>query len=130
MNKELIEKITKSSEKLLEFIEKAGESTIEFTKEQTPLLIKEILDWGFYNSLFHASLNLLVFLSFIIIFMKTYKYWFKEENNEYAPGFVIPFIYCTPGIICFFVGVAHLSILIKIQIAPRLYLLETIKTFL
>lgn len=127
MQAELVEKLKQSSEKLLEFIEKSSEATLDFTKEQVPLVVQEVLNWGFYSNLAYTIISLLFFITFAVITLKSYKTLFSEKWNDAAPGFmlIIPLIAGLGASITPFI--LHGMLCIKICVAPRLYLLESLR---
>lgn len=120
MSQELIEKLEKSSEKLLEFIEKTGEQTVDFAREQVPLVIQEVLEWGFYSHLINAVGCLFIVIFLVIILKKTWKYL------DDSP---IVIVWGAGVIICFALTCAMFhsgTTCVKIKVAPRLYLIESL----
>jgi hypothetical protein len=130
MNKELLEKLTASSAKLLEFIEKTSETTVDFAKEQVPLVIQEVLAWGFYSNLFYTLLNLVLLIVFSVLYFKLCKWMIRlmDESDGFSTfGILLGTI--PISVVCMNL-VSYSLLTLKICVAPRLYLIETLQTLL
>lgn len=141
MNKDLLEKLTQSSEKLLDFIEKTGETSVDFAKEQVPLVIQEVLSWGLYSNLLYGTVSLIFATVCLVVMSKSFpklKEWSKDyEGRSYGrtiithdPWYLLMII---PGglfLLTFLIGISYYCVVLKIWCAPRLYLIETLQTLI
>lgn len=130
MNKDLLDKLTQSSEKLLDFIEKTGETSVDFAKEQVPLVIQEVLSWGFYSNGLYLIINLILFLIFLSCNLYSIKIGKRLHNDTDGIVWLGCCFGLTPTLITFVNSIAYGSTVLKIWCAPRLYLLETLRTLI
>lgn len=130
MNEEKInslkERLLESSEKMIQFVEDSS----EFVVEQTPLLIQEILQfylaanilWGIC---FLAATSLTAYL--MKRFWRTIKKHAEDDLFAWAVGTFILGIAFTMAATT---TVNYIINILKITLAPRLYLLEYMKDLL
>ena len=124
MSEEIKELATKSLSKALEYIESAG----DFVVEQAPLLVQEILAYGLvsnivFATIYGAATAILCYTSYRLSKMALAK---KVEELVVLVVLVGGAASITT-IICFFDCILHI---LKIIFAPRLYLLEALKSLL
>lgn len=95
-----------------------------FLQAQVPELVKEVLAWGFYSNLFILIGCLIVIFTSIFI-----AYKFRNFIIDATAGavFIIPLFICTFLMLFVFDSA---STLIKVQVAPRLYLIDYVKTII
>src|SRR5688572_9236616 len=125
MNKLIEEKLVASLDEAQKWIE----STKDFVAEQAPLVIQEVIAWGFYSHLFFAS----IFLLAIIIISSAWLYirkfwkwdtWDTSYSESFPTGFLLNLV-CVIGNLIFFLFLSEsLYYMIYISVAPRLYVLE------
>lgn len=101
---------------------------IQFAKANAPELVNQILAWGFYESLWYAIIYS-IFISLIIWMsvIATKKDMWKESPNPFSVvtkiGWVVSVIFFIPAL-----GSQILD-MIKIKVAPMLYLTEYFASF-
>ena len=128
MNEKLIEKLSESTEQLIDFIEKTGETTVDFAKEQVPLVIQEVLNWGFYSNIIYGSINLIVALVCVYFVVWIWKKEYKGEDTH--PFIMFVFVPVFISIPTFLHGIYFMITALKISVAPRLYLIEQLHTLI
>ena len=113
------ENLEKAVAKAIELAEKTG----EFAIEQAPEIIQEFYNWQI------MQLILCIFICCIVmlIFVKNYKYWFEKASSYDDDELVYIVLLVTFGF--FSIGSIPLIILslfdlVKILVAPKLYLIE------
>ena len=103
-------------EKAIEGIEKG----VDFTIEQAPLLVQEFYNWHIAESVFYLV------LSVILLSMPYFMYRLAKRCEVFREeGIALPIIVSVSGIMlggCMFLE--SLLDLIKLIVAPRLYLIE------
>ena len=116
------EKLTEYADKIIELVE-AGAS---FTGEQAPILIQEILT---YYTVYHSIWAFGGFIFTSILWYTVYRIFASDElvTDEEDAFFTVGIftIFSIPSLVVF---VIHSLSIIKITLAPRLYLLEKIST--
>lgn len=126
MNEELQKQLLESLEKVTRWVEHAE----AFTREQAPLVVQELLDYGYLHSLVSMCLALIPFavtLGFVGVCWKQYltaKYSNDKENwiAAMVAGLLVEFVF---GMLVWW----YASVLIQILIAPRVYVLEQLMSF-
>lgn len=137
MNPEIQDRLNLITTYILDNSIKAG----EFVKEQAPQVVKEIIAWGFWDgalwTIFHALITLLfTILVVVVLKMMVLKGIRLIYNEEDEAGFGL----AVPGSIIIIALVATVlyniscipytaSKCIKASVAPKVYLLEQIKTY-
>lgn len=133
-----------AKQKAEQLLEKTGSKLIEWTEnaesfanEQVPLVIEEILTYNLVTSLLLCVVTLAV-----ICFVLSFWYgvnkvdeeeWYadcdtkQEEGGKDIASAVLPMFLFLPSIAIFFHQMAEV---LKIWLAPRLYILEYLKTFI
>jgi len=129
MTDEVIEKVASMSEtalaKALEYVEAAE----GFVVEQAPLLVQEILAWGFAEHLIYALLWGVFGLTLLISVVKLCRFLYKvEPDGEVA--WVVGLFGSGVSVLLGFVSFCYALEVVKISVAPRLYLLEAFKGLL
>ena len=124
MEEQLKELATQGLSKALEYIE----TTEAFVVEQAPLLIQEILNYGLaYSAVFLVVWGLFAIACGVVAY-KSCRAVIKSDDGELVP-LILVFI-GGPGL-GFLVGaVQSLLTIAKITFAPRLYLLQELKSLL
>lgn len=121
---------------LLDFTVKSLETTKDFVVEQTPLLIQEYIQWGFWSNIISASISLVILI--VCVYCTTIgrssllKKYFKDENNEgwFIAAVILTIASCIFGMFALEDFVNHIKTVVKIQVAPRVYILQELKTLL
>lgn len=127
MNEELENKLNESLIDIIDWLKKNGAAVENFIKEQTPLLVEEILDWNFFYHLVWMCIGLFIILISVVILMFMKKYW-EEISKDDCEGIVIfPMFFTILGLLVVF---SNLFYIIKIRIAPRLFILEELKSLI
>ena len=118
------EQLEQKSIELLEWLEQAIKTTTDFGTEQIPLFIQELLLYKFWTSLGGFAVGVLGLLVSIYTLFKFIKWCTKDKNDDALPFslFWIFTIAASVGAIC------SNTDWIMIKLAPRLYLLDYVKT--
>ena len=105
-------------EKAISGIEKG----VDFTMEQAPLLVREFYNWHIAEAIFWLVLSVIV-LSIPYFMYKIYKKYdaFREDELMVFFPIMASIISLVFGVIMF---ISNLLDLIKLIVAPRLYLIE------
>ena len=118
------EQLEQKSIELLGWLEQAIKTTTDFGTEQIPLFIQELLLYKFWMSLGGCAVGVLGLLVSIYTLFKFIKWCCKDKNDDAWPlslFWLFP-IAASVGAIC------SNTDWIMIKLAPRLYLLEYVKT--
>ena len=118
------EQLEQKSIELLGWLEQAIKTTAEFGTEQVPLFIQELLLYKFWMSLGGFAVGVLALIVSIYTLIKFIK-WCLKNSKEYELSFSL--FWAIP------IGISVIAICsetdwIMIKLAPRLYLLEYVKT--
>ncbi len=115
-------------EKLLAGGMKTAEDVAKFVETQTPELGKEILMWGAVSEIVTPLIAFLAILSTIFLHIKCK----KGEGYYDAPYGDLPFV--APNVMCFiianFVFWYNIMDVFYPLIAPRMYILEKVSSFI
>ena len=115
MNNKLEEQLSKVVEKSIGLAEKTG----EFVIEQAPQLLQEFYNWHITESIIYLLLGLFILVLPILF---TVKNWKSLYDNNWSEACIIACIFTTfSGI---WMSIYKLIELIKILVAPKLYLIE------
>lgn len=115
-------------EKLLNGGMKTAEEVLKFVEVQTPELMNEILIWGAVSEISAPIIGVvMVVLAFIMHFSLKKEKEYYEGSGEGPPIFLATLIGWAVGSILFLVQI--FDVLYPL-IAPRLYILEKISTFI
>lgn len=108
------------------------EGTKDFAVEQTPLVIKEVLYWGFAVETFEflISLGILVFGIVLVKRAKTLGWYTKAENYDGESYAIALFGSWTTVVMGAVASVINALDPIKVVVAPRLYLIEYFRELL
>ncbi len=111
--------------KALEYIER----TESFVVEQAPLLVQEVLNYGFVFHLFWTLFSLFFVVGIGYGIYKWIRAWVKSDvfdKDGYIPIMIGLFGVGIPlAFLC-----ENMFVLAKIVVAPRLYLLSELSTFI
>lgn len=133
------EKIQQHLDLILQKLIEASEVTVDFSKEQVPILIREILNYNIATSLMMTIVFLLVVFSVpfsakkVLQKKKEYVSGLSNEERGWNDGedyYYLLIAICTPLVIIAIYLSGSLFELLKVTLAPRLFLLEYLKTFL
>ncbi len=119
------EQLEQKSIELLGWLEQAIKTTADFGTEQIPLFIQELLLYKFWMSLGGFAIGILALIFSIYTLLKFIK-WCTTSNDsdDRLPGCMIWIIPIAISI-C---AICSNTDWIMIKLAPRLYLLEYVKT--
>lgn len=132
MNEELQLKLVESFEKVSDWVD----SSEDFVVEQAPLVVSEIISWGFWSNL---SISLLSFMVLIIclcvlkffVIKNFHKLDEKDTSGAQAMVIFISGIFSIVGILGSTCEMIHHSYdTIFILVAPRLYVIEQISNYI
>jgi hypothetical protein len=118
------EQLEQKSVELLGWLEQTIKTTADFGTEQIPLFIQELLLYKFWMSLGGFTVGIL--MSIIGIYTG-YKFlqWCAKNKEEAAAPFILFWVIPIALSIC---AICTNTDWIMIKLAPRLYLLEYVKT--
>lgn len=114
--------------KLLDGGMKTAEDVARFIETQTPELGREMIAWGAVSEIVAPLIGFTLFLAMLILHIR-----YKDYENYYSgsalnpPGF--PFI-VIPGMFGMIIFIAQVMDVIYPLVAPRLYILEKIASFI
>jgi hypothetical protein len=120
MNKQLEQK----SVELLGWLEQTIKTTVDFGTEQIPLFIQELLLYKFWMSLGAFTVGILMSIISIYTGYKFLQWCAKNKRDDTSPFILFWVVPIAIGIGCIFTNTDW----IMIKLAPRLYLLEYVKT--
>lgn len=104
---------------LIEYVKQGA----DFVKEQAPLYVQEMINYGIWTSVFETLLYFFIAIFLIWCMVKLYKTTKDDEEDlkEYAPIFLVLGI----GVIVMFVVTSiSFETLIQAVVAPRVYVVE------
>lgn len=122
MNEELIAKLNAAVDKVGQWVQDAE----AFAREQAPIVVQEVLAWGWWH---HAILASAFLLGAIICWVATWVI-FRWANNsldsvDEPVAKILSSVFIGGGSAGFLVGVvANIITMAQISVAPRVYLLE------
>lgn len=125
MNEQAQQLITDAGAKVLEYLE----ATEGFAIEQAPLLAQEILSWGLTLGVAGVSISLIITALIWILGLKI-KAACKEDNPHWGKddeAFSFAMMLLVSGLPCILLA-AGMSTVLKVLVAPRLYIIEKIST--
>ena len=136
MEIELKNKITDKLASYLETLESAVSSGYESAQEQMPLLVQEYLSLYFWDSLISFSLCFIMMVCGLVIIKKIWNWASKYDKgrtgnyNPYPPAILIPIflLFCLS-----FLWIPlyyNLKSTIKVVVAPRVVILEEVKSLI
>ena len=118
------EQLEQKSIELLGWLEQAIKTTTDFGTEQIPLFIQELLLYKFWMSLGGFAVAILVLITSIYTLIKFIKWCDKNHDSE---GMALGLFWVIP-IAVSIIAICSNTDWIMIKLAPRLYLLEYVKT--
>ena len=130
MNPELQSKLEASADKLIAFLEQSGSASVDFAKEQVPLVVEEILRWGWWSSAFVVSTVVILFvavLSAAIVVVRKAQWSKSEIDPTQVAGIVLGTSSVVLGMVAVAVVPTNCHTMLKITVAPRIYLIEQLK---
>ena len=119
------EQLEQKSVEILGWLEKSIKTTADFGTEQIPLFIQELLLYKFWTSLGGFAVGLIVLIASIYTGYKFIKWCIKKEEDEAIRAIML--VWVIPIALSIF-AIRENTDWIMIKIAPRLYLLEYVKT--
>jgi hypothetical protein len=118
------EQLEQKSIELLGWLEQAIKTTADFGTEQIPLFIQELLLYKFWMSLGGFGISILALIASIYTGYKFIQWCSKNDDDEAMAAVMLLAI---PIVISIY-GICSNTDWIMIKLAPRLYLLEYVKT--
>lgn len=118
------EQLEQKSVELLGWLEQTIKTTADFGAEQIPLFIQELLLYKFWMSLGGFAIGILALIFSIYTLLKFIKWCTKNKFDDNLP-------FCVIWAIPIFISICAIfsnTDWIMIKLAPRLYLLEYVKT--
>jgi len=128
MNEEVSNKLVESLDKIVYYVDTTG----DFVSQQAPLLVKEILTFGFYSYLIWSIVSLIVLCVSVFWLFRSIKfckkYWETICSKYDEPLFlIIGMLTAISSLISLFVFLVNLNMLLCIWLAPRAYILSQLK---
>jgi hypothetical protein len=118
------EQLEQKSIELLGWLEQAIKTTADFGTEQIPLFIQELLLYKFWMSLGGFAVGVIMLIVSIYTLLKFIQWCLKNKFVDNLPFSMIWLIPLAISII----AICENTDWIMIKLAPRLYLLEYVKT--
>jgi hypothetical protein len=119
------DQLEQKSVELLGWLEQTIKTTADFGTEQIPLFIQELLLYKFWMSLGNFAVGVIVLIASIYTLLKFIQRCLKNKFDDNLPFSVLWFIPIAISSIAICINTDW----IMIKLAPRLYLLEYVKTF-
>ena len=94
----------------------------DFVAEQAPMLVNEVISWGFWSHFVIGSIAFIFFITTIVCFFKSVKGLMSGE--PYIAGIIVSFII---GGIALGMALYNLYMCLYVYFAPRMYLIEYFK---
>jgi len=133
MNEELVSRITASMDTITQWMEQVG----SFVAEQAPLVVQEILMWGIVTNSLSIAGTMLVILLFLSIYgtiLWNADRWTASatyghgNNRDWTVKYMVQFMPLIIVLPVMLVGCSkvldHIQQILKIQHAPRLYVMD------
>lgn len=113
------EEIIKNLSGIIEYVKQGA----DFIKEQAPLYVQEMINYGIWTSVFETLLYFFLFVFAIYLMVKLYKYVKREDGDldEYAPLFFA--LLLVAGIMLVLTSISFETFIQTIA-APRVYVVE------
>lgn len=113
------EEIIKNLSGIIEYVKQGT----DFIKEQAPLYVQEMINYGIWTSVFETLLYFFIAIFLIWCMVKLYKAVKndEEDSKEYAPIFLVLGL-CV--IVMFVLTSISFETLIQAVVAPRVYVVE------
>jgi hypothetical protein len=127
MNEEMQSKIVE----MLTALQSEMVSGVAFAKEQFPLVMQEMLRWGFVKQCIEGGVALVLLSVFIIGFIKLWRLQNKTKDQEIKESSqifigIIFFI----SFLCLCILITAINTMVKIKVAPRVYLIEQVQNLI
>jgi hypothetical protein len=123
MKEELVEKLNESGVEAITSVLEFMKSGTNFVAEQAPLYVQELLQWGFYDNLISAIIVGIFSLIFLIASALSFRKMIKEDE---PPLLIIVGVFAIFSIGFFIDCVSNTKECIKIKVAPRVYIIESL----
>lgn len=117
------EQLLKRADELLKFALDGLEAGKEFAMEQAPLVVQEVVKWGIIEHTLWIVIGLGVTFTMVVLLRKSLKFMPVEEG----PLFLLPTIGLVVSVI---IVCVNMFVVAKAYFAPRLYLLEQLRSLL
>lgn len=125
MNEEIKKKMLEYVEHMEVVVGKMG----EFAQQEIPLVIQEYLTWYFYSHLFQGIVTIVLLMPFCIFLYRVSRFY-KPKLDPDDPAVAMPLI---AAIVLLMIGTAafctNLYECVKVSVAPRVVMIETLKEF-
>jgi len=139
-DKNMNEKLQNQLSSLLEWAERATTTGVEFVAEQTPLYIQELLIYNFWISLFSFMLGVIFIIiginrAYSVVWGKLSKEpWEKSAGAYYSTitpygiQAIVSIILAIVGLIAGSIISAHNLEFVKVVTAPRVFVVDYLRT--
>ena len=111
---------------LIAFLTETLKQGVSFAQEQLPVWVDQILRYGLVSSTINASIAFVVVITWLVSFILVHRRSVQEGVSvlDWGVGFFISTFGTIIGIVSFIWFVTELILIVKISIAPSLYLLQ------
>jgi Mn2+/Fe2+ NRAMP family transporter len=125
MNKELQQSMSQFLNLMIEALGK----TTNFAAEQIPLYVQELLRYAMWDTIFSLILAIAILTASLIIAKKVLKYLRIADYNYdlEATAHILLVVLGLSSIFSVFLTVASVSTILKITLAPRVYVIDYLK---
>lgn len=99
----------------------------KFLGEQLPLVAQEIIKWGIARSIFYTSMCLILTIVFAVVGFLLYKAGAErafDDSESNVAAIVFGIIFIVVAGIFFLCSFYHVFFIVKIVVAPRVYLIQ------
>jgi len=122
-------KLAECADQLISYIQEGA----VFVKDQAPLVAQEYLRWVFWEHLIWAivlALGVALFGYFTLWCLQQGRKVEKEQGYYNGDWHIGAGFLCLPTIACLCASIYNFSIVVKVLVAPRVVILETLKKLL
>lgn len=112
---------------LIKSAHSAGQNAVDFIGQQAPDVMNQFLQWEYYSNLSSGIICLIIFLSGAFGIYKLYKAINKTKGGEDG-AFGVMFFLCAMCFAAFLFSVNQFYDAAKVKIAPKIVLIDYIKT--
>jgi Mn2+/Fe2+ NRAMP family transporter len=125
MNKELQQSMSQFLNLMIEALGK----TTDFAAEQIPLYVQELLRYALWDTILSLILAIAILTASLIIAKKVLKYLRIADYNYdlEAAAHILLVVLGLSSIFSVFLTVASVSTILKITLAPRVYVIDYLK---
>lgn len=121
MNEQLKVLLNQFGIDLINKVQTGIELGTQFLGKELPLVAQEIINWGIARSIFYTSMWFVITLAFCVLAAVCWYLADRESEGDWFVGSIVLYL-C--GLVSLLVTFYNAFFIVKIAIAPRVYLIE------